>query len=158
MAVVSNLNNRSALDPRWGRWALRTLDAFESCIISIYDMNTEDAGRDFHPFAPPGGQVSRSTKLFTGPAQMQVYRQTLTMDDVAGSVTQVRSVRFTTGLDGPNFPVRKGLVVRVDSNPHDPDAENYEYIVTSGLNSGLAWKRTIECEVDMAVIVGPIVT
>lgn len=155
---MSNLNNRSALDPRWTRWALGTLAAFESCIISIYDMNTENAGQDFNPFAAPGGQVSRSTKLYTGKAQMQVYRQTLTMDDVAGSVTQVRSVRFTTPLDGPNFPVRKGLIVRIDSCPHDPDAEKYEYIVVSGLNSGLAWKRTIECEVDMSVIVGPIVT
>lgn len=155
---MSNLNNRSSLDPRWTKWALGTLKGFESVLIAIYDMNTENAGEDFSPFRPPSGQMGPSTKLFEGSAQMQVYRQTLTMDDVAGSVTQVRSVRFTTELHGPNFPVRKGLVVRITSCPHDPDAENYEYIVVSGLNSGLAWKRTIECEVDMSAIVGPIVT
>lgn len=153
---MSNLNNRSAVDPRWATWALRTLESFETCLIAIYDPNSETNGINFNPFLPPPNGTSPATKLWAGSAQMQVYRQTLTMDDVAGSVTQVRSVRFTADLNGPNFPVRKGLIVRITSCPHDPDAENYEYIVTSGLNSGLAWKRTIEAEVDMSAIVGPI--
>lgn len=153
---MSNLNNRSAVDPRWTRWGLRTLKAFETCIIAIYDPNSEVSGNDFDPYNPTLNQTAQPTILWTGKGQLQVFRQSLTADDVAGSVTQVRSVRFTVDLDGPNVPVRKGLVVRVLSCPHDPDAEAYEYTVTSGINSGIAWKRTIEAESDMSVIAPPI--
>lgn len=152
---MSNLNNRSAVDPRWTRWGLRTLDAFANCIIAIYDPNSETAGENWDVYAGPA-DTGVPTLMWQGGGQMQVFRQTLTMDDVAGSVTQVRSVRFTVDLEGPDLPVRKGLIVRVLSCPHDPDAEKYEYIVGSGLNSGLAWKRTIEAETDMGVIVSPI--
>ena len=152
---MSNLNNRSSVDPRWTRWALRTLDGFANCVIAIYDPNSENTSGDWNVFAGPGG-TAKATLLWQGKGQMQVFRQTLTMDDVAGSVTQVRSVRFTVDLEGPNLPVRRGLIVRVISCPHDPDAEKYEYVVASGLNSGLAWKRTIEAESDMSAVVGPI--
>lgn len=152
---MSNLNNRSALDPRWLQWALSTLRAFESVLIAVYDPNTQSAGKGWDVYAGPGG-TARPILMWEGPAQMQVFRQTLTMDDVAGSVTQVRSVRFTASLDNVNLPVRKGLIVRVTSCPHDPDAEQYEYVVVSGLNSGLAFKRTIETESDMSAIVSPI--
>lgn len=154
---MSNLNNRSAVDPRWTKWALGTLSAFETCVIAIYDPNSENSGISFDPYNPKANQTSRPTLLWQGKGQLQVFRQSLTADDVAGSVTQLRSVRFTVPLDGPNVPVRKGLIVRVISCPHDPDAEAYEYTVTSGINSGIAWKRTIEAEADMSVIVGPIV-
>lgn len=153
---MSNLNNRSAIDPRWTKWALPTLRAFETCIIAIYDPNSETSGNDFDPYNPTAGETSTPTLLWSGPGQLAVFRQSLTADDVAGSVTQLRSVRFTVDLDGPNLPVRKGLMIRVLSCPHDRDAEAYEYIVTSGINSGLAWKRTIEAESDMSVIVTPL--
>jgi len=176
---MSNLNNRKALDPRWTKWALPTLRAFETCIIAIYDPNSETSGDDYSPYAAVGepgfpfgsgpfgegafgsgggtyNQTSAPTLLWQGPGQLAVFRQSLTADDVAGSVTQLRSVRFTVDLDGPQMPVRKGLMIRVISCPHDRDAEAYEYIVTSGINSGLAWKRTIEAESDMSVIVTPI--
>lgn len=153
---MSNLNNRSAVDPRWTKWGLRTLDAFATCIIAIYDPNSEASCKDFDPYNPLVNQTAKPTILWTGKGQLQVFRQSLTADDVAGSVTQVRSVRFTVDLDGPNLPVRKGLIVRVLSCPHDADAEVYEYTVTSGINSGMAWKRTIEAEADMSVIAPPI--
>lgn len=153
---MSNLNNRQALDPRWTSWALPTLRAFENTIIAIYSPNSDINGNDWSPYSGPGG-TSRPTLLWQGPAQMQVFRQTLTMDDVAGSVTQVRSVRFTSNLERVDLPVRKGLIVRVLAAPHDPDSEKYEYVVVSGLNSGLAWKRTIETESDMGAVVSPIV-
>lgn len=157
---MSNLNNRSAVHPRWARWALPTLKAFETVILAIYDPNSEASGNSYDPYAPrtPNTATSRPTLLWQGRGQLQVFRQALNADDVAGSVTQVRSVRFTVDLGGPNLPVRKGLIVRVISCPHDPDAEAYEYTVTSGINSGLAWKRTIEAESDMSVIVSPIVS
>lgn len=177
---MTNLNSRSALHPLWTKAPLRVLRAFESCIIAIFDPTSELNGLDFDPYSTGGatspgfgdggfgetafgggigggGNVTgRGTLVYTGPAQMQVFRQSLNADDVAGSITQLRSVRFTTLLEGPNLPVRKGLIVRVTSCPHDPDATMYEYVVTSGINSGLAWKRTIETESDMQVIAPPI--
>lgn len=152
---MSNVNSRSAIDPRWTRWALPTLRAFETCVVAIYDPNSELSGKNFNPYTR-AGETAKPTILWSGRGQLQVFRQSLTADDVAGSVTQVRSVRFTVDLDGPNLPVRKGLIIRVLSCPHDPDAEVYEYTVTSGINSGLAWKRTIEAEADMSVIAPPI--
>lgn len=151
---MSNLSKRPALHPQWTEWALPTLSAFATTVIAIFDPNSDLNGVDYNPFK--SGTSSVPTKLWEGPGQFAVFRQTLNADDVAGSVTQIRSVRFTVPLDGPKLPVRKGLLIRVLSCPHDPDTEQYEYIVTSGINSAMAWKRTIEAESDMSVIVGPI--
>lgn len=151
---MANLSKRTALHPKWTEWALPVLDAFSTTIIAIFDPNSDINGKDFSVFQP--SESSKPKLLWQGAGQLAVFRQTLYADDVAGSVTQVRSVRFTVPLDGPDLPVRKGLIIRVISCPHDRDAEQYEYTVTSGINSGLAWKRTIEAESDMAVIVAPI--
>lgn len=151
---MSNLARRPALHPKWTEWAIGTLAAFATTTIAIFDMNSDENGKDFAPFKP--SETSKPKLLWQGPGQLAVFRQTLYADDVAGSVAQVRSVRFTVPLDGPALPVRKGLVVRVTDCPHDRDAEQYEYTVTSGINSGLAWKRTIEAESDMGVVVSPI--
>lgn len=151
---MSNVSKRSAVHPRWTTWALGVLDAFANCTIAIYDPNSENNGQNFNPFTGPSN--NKPTMLWQGMGQLAVFRQTLNADDVAGSVTQVRSVRFTVDIDGPDLPVRKGLIVRVIKSPHDPDAEKYEYTVTSGINSGLAWKRTIEAESDMSVVAPPI--
>lgn len=151
---MSNVSKRSALHLRWTEWALPTLAAFATATVAIFDPRSGLNGADFNPYK--ANTTSKPKLLWQGSGQLAVFRQTLNADDVAGSVTQVRSVRFTVPLDGPNLPVRKGLIVRVTSCPHDPDAEQYEYTVTSGINSGLAWKRTIEAESDMSVIVEPI--
>lgn len=148
---MSNLNGRSSVDPRWTKWALGALDGFATCILAIYDPNSDTNGDNFNPYGPP--TTSAATKLWEGPGQLQVFRQTLNADDVAGSVTQVRSIRFTVPLDGPSMPVREGLLVRVVSCPNDDAATQYEYTVTSGMNSGLSWKRTIEAEADQRVVV-----
>jgi hypothetical protein len=151
---MSNLNNRKSVDPRWTRWALKTLDGFATCVVAIYDPNISDDGDTYNPYAAP--TTTEPTMLWRGPGQLQVFRQTLNADDVAGSITQIRSIRFTVPLDGPQVPVRKGLLVRVIECEHDPQAVEYEYTVTSGINSGLAWKRTIEAESDQSVFVTPI--
>lgn len=151
---MANLARRPALHPDWTTWGLTPLAAFANTIIAIFDPNSDLNGMDYNPFK--ANSTSKPKLLWQGSGQLAVFRQTLYADDVAGSVTQVRSVRFTVPLDGPDLPVRKGLIVRVISCEHDRDAEQYEYTVTSGINSGLAWKRTIEAESDMAVIVAPI--
>lgn len=175
---MSNLNSRSALHPRWTKAPLRVLAAFEECIIAIFDPNSTDSGNTYSPYAASGGIVfgfgdgpfgedsfggvassdgtSLPIRLWQGPAQFQVYRQALTVDDVAGSVNQLRSVRITAPADGPTMPLRKGLIVRVISCPLNPSLESYEVTVTSGMSSALAWKRVIEGEVDQSVIAPPI--
>lgn len=149
-------------------------------MIAIFDPENAEPGPAFDPWSTGGGadsfgfgdgpfgedafggpigdsnmtQIGRL--LWTGPAQMQVYRQALTVDDVAGSVTQLRSVRFTMDLAATNFPIRKGMVVRIVSSEFNTMDTTYEYTVTSGANSPLAFKRTIEAETDQAVSAPPI--
>lgn len=151
---MSNLNNRASLHPLWTKAPLRPLEGFASAIIAIFEPNGELDGRDYNPFT--NRDTNPMVEMWRGKGQLQVFRQTLNADGPAGSVTQVRSVRFTIPLEANAFPVRKGLVVRVIECEHDPDATNYEYTVTSGINSGLAFKRTIEAESDMSVIVTPV--
>lgn len=174
---MTNLNSRSALHPRWTKAPLRALAAFEECIIAIFDPNSTDSGDNYDPYATTGtafgfgeggfgeggfggvgGSLGTSLPilLWSGPAQFQVYRQSLTVDDVAGSVNQLRSVRIAAPADGPLMPLRKGLIVRVISCPLNPTLEAYEVTVTSGMSSALAWKRVIEGEVDQSVIAPPI--
>lgn len=153
---MANLNNRSAIHPRWTFAGLDVLEAFEKCIIAIFDPDSTFSGDDFDPYRPLDGGTSIPTLLWQGPAQFQVYRQSLTVDDVAGSVSQLRSVRITAPADGPTMPIRKGLIVRIVSSPLNPALESYEITVTNGLTAALAWKRTIEGEVDMSVIAPPI--
>lgn len=130
------------------------MSGFENCIIRIYDMETMEDRKVFNPYSPSAPKSAASTVLFEGPAQMQVYRQTLNADDVSGGLTHLRSVRFTANKKNISFPVRKGLIVHIISCPNDPVLETYEYVVTSGLNGALAWRRTIECESDMIARVG----
>jgi hypothetical protein len=152
---MSNLNNRKALHPRWQTWALNTLSAFEACVIAIYDPNSEINGADYDPYDTENS-TSAPTLLWEGSGQMQVFRQSLTVDDVAGSTAQVSSIRFTVAKDGPEMPVAKGLIVRVVECEQDPSLTLYEFTVARGINSGLAWKRTIEAEVDTGVLSDPI--
>lgn len=148
------INSRKPMDPRWVDTGASVMEGFENCIIQILDMNSEDDRDTFDPYAKTGAQSAPSAVLWEGPAQMQVYRQTLNADDVAGGLTHLRSIRFTTSKRGIVFPVRKGLIVHIISCPNDPILETYEYVVTSGLNGAVAWRRTIECESDMIARVG----
>lgn len=181
---MTNLNSRSALHPRWTSAPQGVLRAFEVVVIAIFAPNNALPGpTTFDPYASrrPGaeafgfgegpfgedsfggigsdsaGNASQvPTLLWQGPAQLQVYRQSLTVDDVAGSVTQLRSVRITLPMEGTNFPIRKGMIVRVISSTSDNQDLTYEYTVTSGISSPLAFKRTIEAETDMMVLAPPI--
>lgn len=143
------INARKPTHPRWSATGDFVMEGFENCTIKILDPNSKVDRDTFDPYAAGGELSAPSTLLWEGSAQMQVYRQTLNADDVAGGVTHLRSIRFTTTKKGIVFPVRKGLIVHITSCPNDPSLETYEYIVTSGLNGALAWRRTIECESDM---------
>lgn len=157
---MSNLNTRPVLHPKWVSFALPTLAGFHACVIAIFDpRNGSPATPEFDPYrkTPTSGNTTPEPRLvWQGEAQLQKYRQALTMDDVAGSVSQVRSVRIEIPLDSVAEPIRKGFIVRVIDDPRTPASEVYEYTVTSGLDSPLAWKRTIEAESDQSVVAGPI--
>ena len=152
---MTNLNSRSALHPRWTRTPQRVLEAFEAVTIRIFDPRINLSGYGWSPYNGPGG-TARPLLLWEGPAQFQVYRQALTVDDVAGSVSQLRSVRITVPADGPMMPLRKGLIVRIVASPNNTALESYEVTITSGMSSALAFKRVIEGEVDQSVIAPPI--
>lgn len=148
--VFVRLAARGSVHPRWTRHAATALDGFNNCLVAIYDPNTERDNDSFNIYL--NKSTAAPTELWRGMGQLQVFRQTLNAEMPAGSITQVRSVRITVPLDGPTVPIRKGLIVRVLECEHDDDATKYQYTVTSGLNSGLAFKRTIEAEADMGVV------
>jgi hypothetical protein len=144
------INARGSVDPRWRRAADYTLSGWVNCTISLYDAQLLNDGTGYDWRTNTGANAD-PTLLFTGEAQMQVYRFTLVMDAPAGSVDQVRNARFTiahTDIEG--VTVRKGQRIIEDSFPNETTLEKYQYVVNSGLNSGWSFRRTIETEVDMA--------
>lgn len=148
-----NLNNRPAIDARWIASVQPTLSGFLNCQIELYDMNLDEAGADYN-WATNEGFGATRTLLYSGEAQLQVYRFTLTMDAPAGSVDQVRNVRFTVNKEEiSGVDVRKGQMIFVTSCENDPALTRFQYVVNSGLNSGASFRRTIECEVDMARVI-----
>ena len=144
------VNNRGSIDPRYVTHQNISIDGFKNCTIQILDPNIDTIDSAYNAWTNAG--MSAMTVLWTGPAQMNVFRQTLNAEVPGGAITQVRSLRFIAPKSGPNFPIRKGLQVRVIRCPEDPGAIRYQYTVTSGLGAGLGWGRTIEAESDMSVI------
>lgn len=150
-----NLNRRPAIDPRWVESAQQPLDGFLNCTIELLDMNMGDQSAVEYDWKTNQGGSVEPVVLFSGDAQVQVYRFTLTMDAPVGSVDQVRNARFTVKqaeIDG--LDIRKGMQVRVTSCPGNNTLERYQYVVNSGLNSGTPFRRTIETEIDMARVIG----
>lgn len=155
---MSNLNNRAVLHKDWTTFALRTLAGFHACEIAIFDPSNADQPITIDPFSKTvsGNRTAKPRRIWQGQAQLQVYRQALTMDDVAGSVSMVRSVRIELPLNATTERIIEGYVVRVINDPRSAVAETYEYTVTSALVSPLAFKLTIEAEADQRVIAPPI--
>lgn len=154
---MSNLNNRPTLHPQWTSFAVPTLRGFHAAVIAIFEPRLyTDPMPEFNPYGPNGNNTVKPRLVWKGAAHLQRYRQALTMDDVAGSVSQVRSVRIQIPYGAVDEPIRKGFIVRVLSDPRSTVAEKYEYTVTSGLDSTLAWQTTIEAESDQGVVAGTI--
>lgn len=133
------------------------MDGFINCTIALIDEKYELDGADYNWYT---NEDSGSTPviLWTGPAQAQIYRFTLTMDAPVGAVDQVRTVRFT--VDAPEvqgLDIRKGMQVRVLEAPLNPSLVTYQFVVNSGLNSGIPFRRTIETEVDMGRVLPALV-
>jgi hypothetical protein len=131
--------------------ASKVFSGFEACDIQIFNPRTNTGDENFNPWTNDTG--SDPILIWSGSAQMQVFRQTLTVEIPAGGMTQIRSARFTiSDLTLP--PVPKGFVVKIvaiDSNLNE-DAANYQYTVTGGLQAPYGFTTTLECEVDMGVL------
>lgn len=87
------LNSRGATHPKMIQSAADVLSGFESCEIEIVDPNTNSGNDNFNVWTNETG--SEPNVVWSGSAQMQVFRQTLTLEIPAGGMTQVRSARFT---------------------------------------------------------------
>lgn len=150
--MVSGLSSERVTTARRVEAVQPALDAFESCEIRIVDLPLNQSGDYDWRTNTTTGQ-SAPIELYSGPAQVQVYRFTLTMDAPVGSVDQVRNVRFTVSqkLLG-DVDVRKGNRIFITSCPLNPSLTSYQFVVNSGLNSGSPFRRTFETEVDMARI------
>lgn len=150
------INARSAIHPRWTRFAAPVLRSFAWTKFRIIDPNTATADAHFEPWTNTTG--SDPVALWEGWGQMQVFRQTLNAEIPAGGITQVRSLRFTVPhTDAANIAgvIRKGLTLRVVEvrETGDDDVLYYQYTITSGVGATLGWTRTIEAEVDTGVTV-----
>ena len=152
---MANLHKTGSLHPRWKHTADLPLDDFEAVEIAILDMQMGDDGKDFNWYTNSGGR-SEPTLLYHGPAQFQLYRLTLTMDDVAGSVGQFRPARFTVEEKrlGDQW-IGKGNMIRITSAPGNDWLRSYEFIIASGLSAQLAFRRVFEAEVNLAAQVPP---
>lgn len=153
-----NLAKRSVIHPWRERRVQHVLDQFDNCTFSLYDqdlLDDYDRSLNYDWRANTGADGSNRTRLFGPiPGQVQVYRFTLTVDAPVGGVDQYRTVRFTArASDVGDLDIRRGMVVEVDSCPQNPSLETYQFIVASGLNAGAPFRRTIECEVDMARVI-----
>jgi hypothetical protein len=149
-----NLNKRPIVSDKWIESVQPTLDGFVNCEIEILDVHQDQDGRDYDWRTNTGGSAE-PTVLYSGEAQFQVYRFTLTMDAPVGSVDQVRSGRFTLKqtADVAELNIRKGQMIRVTHAPMNPSLTKFQYNINSGLNSGVPFRRTIEVEIDMARVV-----
>jgi hypothetical protein len=130
------------------------LDGLDNCVIQLWDHHLVDDGADYDWRTNTGGHAD-ATLLFEGPAQYQVYRYTLVTDGPIGSVDQIRTVRFTIkkSLINPAVKARKGQRIVITECANDDSVTSFRYVVASALNSGSAFRRTIEAEVDMAQVV-----
>lgn len=149
---MSNLAGRKVIGSAWVEAVQPTLDGFINCTIELLDMNLgEEADYNWATNKVTGVEP---VILFSGEAQFQVYRFTLTMDAPVGSVDQVRNGRFTVKRDLlGDIDIRKGMAIRMTSCEDNPSLTTYEYTVNSGLNAGTPLRRTIETEIDMARVV-----
>lgn len=152
-------NARKSVDPRWQKHHTVSLDGFKNCIIRLLEPNIDTLDNSYSAWT--NTSTTPAVTFWQGPAQFQIFRQTLNAELPAGAVTQIRSVRFSVPMNGngPTLPIRKGLFLRVISCDGDDDATRYQYTVTSGIGAGLGWERIIEAETDLSVIlpvfVGP---
>jgi hypothetical protein len=133
------------------------MSGFLNCTIDLLDMNMGEDGDDYNWYTNEGA-YTEPTRLMSGvSAQLQIFRFTLVMDAPVGSVDLTRTVRFTVAsADAEGIDIRKGMMVRVTDCPGDDTLTRYQYIVNSGINSPWSFRRTIETEVDMARVVGPV--
>ena len=150
-----NLVTRPAISEQWRESTGQVMDAFLNCMIELYDQEQAEDGSDYNWKTNEGGTAD-SVLLWSGAAQLQVFRFTLTMDAPVGSVDQIRSVRFTVDANDPgivDLDIRRGQSIRVIECPMNTTLLRYQYVVNSGLNSGSNMRRTIETEVDMTRVI-----
>jgi hypothetical protein len=162
-----NIFKAGAVPKGWARAADPTLDDFQNVEIALLDMNwNEDSSANYDWYTNTGGTAA-PTVLWHGAAQYQLYRFVLTMDDVAGSVGMIRPVRFTVDQDAKStidqtlirdIPILKGQQVRITAtNPDSQSLLRYEFTVVSGLESGSAFRRVIEAQVNLGASLEPFV-
>jgi hypothetical protein len=144
------VNNRSSVDPRMLRAVKVPLRGMETATISLIAPNSVDL--DDTDWTPWLNNLSNTSSVYwSGEAQVAVFRQTLNTFMPVGSITQIRSVRFTVVDDGFPNPVRKGDRVVVTACPTAPDLRNYQYTITSAITGSLPFSHDIEAEADMGV-------
>lgn len=149
---MSNLSGRKIIGSRWVEAVQPALDGFVNVEIELVDLQRETTTE--YNWKTNKGGTSAPVSLYTGEAQFQVYRFTLTMDAPVGSVDQVRNGRFTVKRDLiGDIDIRKGMEIRITACEDNPSLMTYQYVVNSGLNAGTPLRRTIETEIDMARVV-----
>lgn len=150
------VNQRSALHPRWGRFASPIIRGFGTAKVRIIQPETATGAANFNPWT--NHTDSTPITIWEGWATMDVFRQTLYAELPAGSITQLRSIRFVVpngDIASLTTPIRKGHIVKVINvaEGSDHEIQSYQYTITSAIGGANGWGRTIEAEADQGVIV-----
>jgi hypothetical protein len=149
------VNQRSALHPRWTRFASPTLRGFTKAKIRIIQPESASGAANYNPWT--NHTSSTPITIWEGYATMDVFRQTLYAELPAGSITQIRSIRFTVpnaDIASLTTPIRKGHIVKVFEVAEGTDQEiaKYQYTITSAIGGVNNWGRDIEAEADQGVV------
>lgn len=89
--------------------------------------------------------------IWTGWMRVQPLRTDITVKRAVDSTTQ-RTVQFwpegmsvdgLIGTSGERIDAKPGLEIVVVQCDNNPDLTNYQYITIGGINSDLAWNKTI---------------
>lgn len=119
--------------------------------IQIIYPNIEGGSFDPWTNTRAGGDVS---VICQTKARIQPIRSA---QNVNGAFEQaaIRAVRFKIPLDAfvvDNQPIREGLQVYILDGGEDEDLTRFRYVITNGINSSLAWNRTIEAIADLGAV------
>lgn len=148
---MANLNSRSFIHPRYTQSARKFADSFANCTIQIIDPKSDSGDESYSPWTN-AATTDTTQVVWTGSADMIVYRNSLLTYQPEQAITYERSVRFTLrngALKG--VQINKGYWIRITDAPHNEDLESYLYVILNDVNSELALTANIEATVDMSV-------
>lgn len=127
-----------------------TEESWMNGLIQIIDPNIGEGNYSVLNNRTTGGEP---VVLWEGKARIQPIRAATPSAGTFENAS-IRGVRFKIplGADIGVGPIREGLQIYVIDGGEDESLTHYNYIISNGINSSLAWNRTIEATVDLGAV------